>query len=703
MRINRSMRWGMQNKLITVLLLVSLIPLITVSLLLLEYGKDALMKEIALKYAGIAEDRAGIVRSVIETRMKQAETLASSISDYIIANEYSRISSNAMQLFNELQNVGARPKVMYVTDERGNILFSTDKSREGKSMADSDIFKRAKNNSFGEINKDDQGIVLQIGSPIIHEGKTIGTVTFETRGGVFMKALLNRDNLGESGETYLVNSSKLMVTPSRFIEGAEFKQVVDTLPVRECFESGKNIKGMVYPDYRGVPIYGASYCMSDLNLVLLAEIDESEALMPVHDMQSKLLLLTTGIGGGIAALAFFMGRSTVRPLIEMSKEIKNLGHGDLTVKISTNSKDEMGELATTLNRSIESFRGVIVNVNKSSESVMKSINDISLSVEQINSSTQQITTGIQQVSKGSQDQAARINEISSTMQSITTGIKETSSKMIKTVEFSNEINKLAKSSIDNAELTITSMENMINVSDNAATMMSTLVEKSTKISSVLEIIQKIAEQTNMLALNAAIEAARAGEAGRGFAVVAEEVRALAINSAKASDEIAKIIQDLQNDAKHTADIINASASGVKESKYVIENTINNFKGMITKTNDMINLLNAANESLQAQINNIDDINRSIAEIAAVSEENAAAVEEITAAIEEQSASLHIISEKVQTLVKLSEDLKHSISRFKIDAHSKADLQIDAKSIDEDKEIKITPVIGTDNNGNGMNR
>ena len=694
----------MQNKLITVLLLVSVIPLITVSLLLLEQSKDSLMKQIALKYTVTAEDRASIVRSVIETRMKQAETLASSVSDYIITNEHSRISGNAMQLFNELQNVGARPKVMYVTDEQGNILFSTDKSREGKSMADSDIFKRAKNNSFGEINKDEQGLVLQIGSPIIHEGKTIGTVAFETSGGVFMKALLNRDNLGESGETYLVNSSKLMVTPSRFIEGAEFKQIVDTLPVRECFESGKNIKGMVYPDYRGVPIYGASYCMSDLNLVLLAEIDESEALMPVHDMQSKLLLLTTGIGGGIAALAFFMGRSTARPLIEMSKEIKNLGHGDLTVRISTNSKDEMGELATTLNRSIESFRGVIVDVNKSSESVMKSINDISLSVEQINSSTQQITTGIQQVSKGSQDQAARINEISSTMQSITTGIKETSSKMIKTVEFSNEINKLAKSGINDAELTITSMENMINVSDNAATMMNTLVEKSTKISNVLEIIQKIAEQTNMLALNAAIEAARAGEAGRGFAVVAEEVRALAINSAKASDEIAKIIHDLQNDAKHTADIINASASGVKESKYVIENTINNFKGMITKTNDMINLLNVANESLQAQMNSIDDINRSIAEIAAVSEENAAAVEEITAAIEEQSASLHIISEKIQTLVKLSEDLKHSISRFKIDTHSKADLHIDAKGIDEDKEIKIiTPIIGTDNNGNGMSR
>ncbi len=694
----------MQNKLITMLLLVSLVPLITMSLLLLEQSKDTLMKGIALKYTVIAEDRASIVRSVIETRMKQAETLAASISDYITANEYSRISGNAMQLFNELQNVGARPKVMYVTDGQGNILFSTDKGREGKSIADYDIFKRAKNNSFGEINKDDQGLVLQIGSPIIHEGKTIGTVLFETRGGLIMKALLNRDNLGESGETYLVNGSKLMVTPSRFIEGAEFKQVVDTLPVRECFESGKNIKGMVYPDYRGVPIYGASYCMSDLNLVLLAEIDESEALMPVHDMQNKLLLLTTGIGGGVAALAFFMGRSTARPLIEMSKEIKNLGHGDLTVRISnTNRKDEIGELATTLNRSIESFKEVIANTNKSSESVVKSINDISVSVEQINSSTQQITTGIQQVSKGSQDQAARINEISSTMQSITTGIKETSSKMIRTVEFSNDINKLARSGINDAELTITSMENMINVSDNAATMMNTLVEKSAKISNVLEIIQKIAEQTNMLALNAAIEAARAGEAGRGFAVVAEEVRALAINSAKASDEIAKIIQDLQNDAKHTAEIINASASGVKESKYVIENTINNFKGMITKTNDMINLLNVANESLQVQMNNIDDINRSIAEIAAVSEENAAAVEEITAAIEEQSASLHIISEKVQTLVKLSEDLKHAIAKFNIDARSKVDLHIDAKSIDEDREIKITPVIGTNNNGNGMNR
>ncbi len=702
---------GIQNRFIMLFLTVSLVPLVAVSFLMLENTKSNLLNAISSKYTQLAEDRANVVMNVINTRVKQAEVLASSIAGYLASNDYAKISSNADQLFKELQVIGANPKVLYVTNEQGRVIFSTDKSMEGKSIADHEGFRKARSSSFGEISKDDQGMILLIGSPVIHDGKFVGTVLFETRGGVFMKALLNRENLGETGETYLVNGNRLMVTPSRFIENAEFKQVVNTLPVIECFENGKSIKAQTYPDYRGVPIFGSSYCMKDLNLVLLAEIDETEALAPINNMQNLTLFIISGTAGGVALSSFFISRSITRPLIELSSKVSKLGEGDLTVSIDNiNSKDEIGSLASTLNDTIRSFRELTSNVNRSADDVAKSVQEVAASIEQINSSTQQITTGIQQVAKGSQDQATRINEISHSVENITLSIKDTSSKMNRTVEFSNEVNMLTESSMSNAEQASKSIESMINASNESVETMNKLVEKTVKISTVLDVIQKIAEQTNMLALNAAIEAARAGEAGRGFAVVAEEVRALAINSSKASEEIAKIIEEVQNDAKKTAEIINASAKEVREGKSVIEQGIRNLEHIAAKTKDMIRLINEANASLQEQISRIEDINKSIAEIAAVSEENAAATEEITAAVEEQNTALNIISQKMQELVNLSKDLKETVSRFKLDKQevNYASLNEVKDEAESNKVIEIKPLTSSTkprlvNDGNGFSK
>ncbi|MEM3916658.1 MAG: methyl-accepting chemotaxis protein [Candidatus Nitrosocaldus sp.] len=709
-----NMTWNIQRKFTVTFIAIALIPLVAVSMLLLEGTKDNLLNEISTKYTNIAEDRANIVRNVIETRIKQASILASNIGSNM--NDEQLIRSNMDFLWKELNIVGANPKVMYVADSTGKVIASSDRSREGNSIREHEIFNDVSNGkNVGRIGKDEQGMVLLIGAPIMQDGKAIGAVIFETRGGVFMKALLNRENLGETGETYLVNRNMLMVTPSRFMEGAEFKQVVDTMPVRECFTNGNNIKGQIYPDYRGIPIFGSSYCMSDLGLVLLAEIDEAEALAPIRTMEQTTWFIMGGIGAGVGAFSLFMSRSIARPLIAISNKVGILGSGNLDVSIDgVKSNDEVGNLASSLNSTITSFRELIGNVKLNADSVDRNVHELGTSVEQINSAMQQISSGIQQVSRGSQDQASRINEISKNSESITISINDTNKKMNTLVEFSNEVADTVRKSMDSAEQAGRSLESMMNVSNESSDKMNILLEKTARITTVLDVIQKIAEQTNMLALNAAIEAARAGEAGRGFAVVAEEVRALAMNSAKASEEIAKIIEDIQNDAKSTANIINMSTKEVTEGKAVIEQGIKGLESIASKINEMIRLVNGVSAQLQEQITSIDEINKSISEIAAVSEENASATEEITAAVEEQSAALHVITEKVQELIKMNNKLKGSISGFKLSMASdkqhepmmkqregKDDGKIGSKQVEE-KVIDIDGDSDGSKNGNKGN-
>ncbi|HKU84557.1 MAG TPA: HAMP domain-containing sensor histidine kinase [Candidatus Nitrosocosmicus sp.] len=117
----------------------------------------------------------------------------------------------------------------------------------------------------------------------------------------FNKILLNRKGLGQSGEVYLVNSSKMMASESRFFNNAS-TIAVDTLPVRKCFDSanGGDERG-IYNDYRNIPIFGFSYCAKDLGFVLLAEIDRAEVLQPIDNLRNTILIIS--ITSGLVLIA----------------------------------------------------------------------------------------------------------------------------------------------------------------------------------------------------------------------------------------------------------------------------------------------------------------------------------------------------------------------------------------------------------------
>jgi methyl-accepting chemotaxis protein len=326
------------------------------------------------------------------------------------------------------------------------------------------------------------------------------------------------------------------------------------------------------------------------------------------------------IGGIIIFL--FSGRIT-KPMEVIAEHVKRIANGDLTENIKIRSKDEVGQLAVSVNDMLERFRQLIGGILQTSHSVAAASEEISASTEQIAS--------------GSTTQAGNAQTIIELFKELSTAINNVARTAEEAAELSNQTTKTA---IEGGKVVAVSVEGMNRINEQ----MGRLEQDSNKIGEIIEVIDDIAEQTNLLALNAAIEAARAGEQGRGFAVVADEVRKLAERSGEATKQITLIIKGMQHNTKES---VNSVANGLEKS---IETgkAFDNIVGMVNETAQKVTEIAAASEEQSAQSG---EVMQSVESIAAASQESAAASEETAATS--------------QTLAHLAEELNTSVSIFKV--------------------------------------
>lgn len=251
----------------------------------------------------------------------------------------------------------------------GRMISSTVISRIGINKSDERYFYNVADDLYmDDIHRiaDQEGIMLGIGVPIMTRSgvsKKIGVLVIHFDVNQINKlltgelvselgALTQLRGIGETGETYLVNQDKLMVTDSLFIENAPFNQLVDTYPVRKCFEDGEEIIG-IWENYRGVSVVGSSMCISvgNFKLTLLSEQDENETLAPVNQLRNTLLLVVLVVFLMVIILSYTLSRSFSVPLENLSKMADRLSRGDLNVKTEIiKSNNEVGRLSRTFNQ-----------------------------------------------------------------------------------------------------------------------------------------------------------------------------------------------------------------------------------------------------------------------------------------------------------------------------------------------------------------
>ena len=333
------------------------------------------------------------------------------------------------------------------------------------------------------------------------------------------------------------------------------------------------------------------------------QVIQYELWASIATLALTLVVLGTG--------SFFIIRSITHPLIKAVAITKSVSEGDLTGRIETGSRDEVGQLLQSLKEMNGNLSEIVGKVRASADNIV--------------TGTSQVSAGNRDLSQRTEEQAAALEQTATSMEELTANVKQNA-------ENSKQANQLAQGASDVA------LRGGVVVGEVVHTMAS-INESAKKIVDIIAVIESIAFQTNILALNAAVEAARAGEQGRGFAVVASEVRNLAQRSAAAAKEIKGLISD--------------SVSKVGDGSKQVDEAGKTMEEIVMAVKHVSDIMSEIAAASREQSIGIEEVNRAILKMDNVTQQNAALVEETAAASESmQSEALHLVK---------------SVSVFKLDA------------------------------------
>ena len=387
--------FSIDKKLIFLVIIVSVITLFVTAELNFNYAEEILIEKAKDLLLGESTARGNALRLLFESRIEQNQILTNDPMIKILVTKLSETPENdfdkvrestrrdfltQIQAFQTVVGFSIGFEDVKIIGTNGKVFFSLGKLTDNSFLHDP-LFQKGLKKAFIDFEPTNTGKKMIVVSPIFAQDSKkndipIGVIISRMRTESLDNILVDRSGLGKTGEVYIVNDGFLMLSKSRFIDKAIFKQKVDSIPVQKCFREGKEFTGF-YPDYKNISIYGSSYCANDLGFVLLAEINEAETIQPILVLQNRIFQTGLIITTIMIIVAFIISKSMSRPLIKLKNAANQVASGDFHVRTNITTRDEIGELSQAFDSMTEKLQKSLIEI-KEKEDVIKQQEDILL-------------------------------------------------------------------------------------------------------------------------------------------------------------------------------------------------------------------------------------------------------------------------------------------------------------------------------------
>jgi methyl-accepting chemotaxis protein len=678
---------NLTKNLIVVLLTVTVVPLLCTGYASHRKISTAILTDIREKLQSIGRTRTIFLNEKLEEVKLDAEMIA---KNWIVIEilrkvsvegtdrsspDFKTISANTQKHLNRIASTKGYNDIMLVSAEAKITVTGTEHSAEtGLDVSGETFFKQGKEKTcFTDLfyNKSVNKNLMYVTTPCLDlQGQFLGCVVIEMNLIRIYDVLVDRNGLGESGETYIVNRDKLMVSESRFMKDAVLKVRVDTVGVNDGLMGKSGVA--TYLDYRNIPVIGAWNPIKYTDWVLLTEINKAEAFAPLRaNMLNHIILLSVTIVM-VTVIAIFSAQATVKPIRELIEVSEQVREGKLNKEVKIHSYDEIGILINVFNEMIKNMRSLAEQAtiiskgnlaisvegkgdlalafNNMLEGLRTLIRQTQESIARLSSASMEMLSSSEEQASSSAELAASIGEITATIEELSSSAKQVAANVESVAKAAEDSDATGRQGMESILASIRIMEDIRETTKDNAKKIVSLSERSQKIGDVLGIIKDIAGETHLLALNASIEASSAGESGKRFGVVAVEVRRLAERTKTYAEEIKDIISEIQMSTSAAVLSTEQSVKNVEKGVDVIQragHAIESNLSLIEKTTDASRQIAMAT---QQQKSATEQVSGTMREISEVVKQTAAGMKQSTAVIAE--------------LNKLTDDLKGMIHRFK---------------------------------------
>jgi len=511
-------------------------------------------------------------------RMVRQVANATKATDIIVAYEDGRTFS-ALEGFIPLSVLDARTRAWYKS------------ARQNKTTVITDIYKHA---ISGEL-------LISIAEPFYENGQLKGVLLADINLNMLKDMIKKSAFFGATTSLYDINAMTIASTDGREIIGNKMQPYSNayTALQREIFQ---NNTGSFQFENKGINqiVYYKTLRLDDTSSwKIVVTIDKSVLFLPVQNSLNNSIIINVLLVILASVIIFFALSRLYRPILALKATVYDLAQGDadLTRRLEVNSRDDLGQIAESVNAFVSNLQRMMLEISESTE-------HISMGVEQLKAQTERNNTVLIDHASETDQVVVAVTEMSSTADSVAQSAAQSATFTQRSADEAHR----SKAVVEGA---VHGVADLVNEVEAMALNIQTMNEDTHKISSVLSVIGEIADQTNLLALNAAIEAARAGEQGRGFAVVADEVRTLAARTQQSTSEINEMLARLRNGAAmvvRAMDITKTSCQQTAATTASVNDNLDSMTDSVMQINDLgIQIATAAEE----QSSVTEEINRNM--------------------------------------------------------------------------------------------